>query len=392
MLVLNQVGRGTYWRAYHLARYLARGSQEVTLMATSRQNRTGIHVSQRQGLTLVESPDLFSGPLRSGWDPWNILNRIRWLRSRSFDLVHAFESRPTVIYPALYLKSQHSIPLVLDWADWFGQGGSVEERPNPWVRAVLRPVETYYEEHFRPLADRSTVICSLLREKAQQLGIAPQNILLLPNGSDTYRLAPLDILSARRELNIATDTRVIGYVGTVFKRDAQLMADAFNLLTRRYDDLRLIIAGYCPLDLRPLVEKPECVLQTGFLEDRDLNVALSASDLFWLPLSDSNANRGRFPLKFTDYLALGRPIVATHVGDVASIMGEQRVGLTSSPDADAFAQQTMRLLEDQDLRRELGLAARHLAETRFNWDTITQQLLVFYRSLLDTHGGSFESH
>jgi glycosyltransferase involved in cell wall biosynthesis len=392
LLVLNQVGRGTYWRAYHLARYLARRGQEVTLIATSCQNRTGTRVSQCQGFTLVESPDLFSGPLRSGWDPWNTLNRIRWLQSQPFDLVHAFESRPTVIYPALYLKSRRSIPLVLDWADWFGQGGSVEERPNPWVRAVLRPVETYYEEHFRPLADRSTVICSLLQEKARRLGISPQNILLLPNGSDTDRFAPMDIPTARRELNIDPDARVIGYVGTIFKRDAQLMADAFNLLTRRYDDLRLIIAGHCPFDLRPLAERPDRVLHTGFLEDKDLNIVLAASDLFWLPLSDSNANRGRFPLKFTDYLALGRPIVATRVGDVAGIMDEQRVGLTSPPNADAFAEQTMSLFEDQDLRRELGLAARRLAETRFNWDTITEKLLAFYGSLLDTHGGSLESH
>jgi glycosyltransferase involved in cell wall biosynthesis len=387
MMVFNQANQGTYWRAYHLGRHLARKGHNVTLMATARRGHSGVLVSRQQGMTQVESPDLFSGALRSGWDPWNTLYRINWLRGQSFDLIHAFESRPTVIYPALYLKKQGKIPLILDWADWFGRGGSVEERPNPLVRAALRPVETYFEEHFRTQAQGTTVICSLLREKALRLGIPTDSVFLLPNGADTDRFTLLDISAARQALNIDPEARVIGYVGTIFKRDAALMAAAFNRVAEPFKNLRLIIAGYCPFDLRPLVQKPECVIQTGYLDDKDLNATLAACDLFWLPLSDSNANRGRFPLKFTDYLAAGRPIVATQVGDVAGIMAEERVGLTSPPEAEAFAQQTMHLLDNPGLRKELGLAARQLAETRFNWDTITEQLLVFYRSLPDALGG-----
>jgi glycosyltransferase involved in cell wall biosynthesis len=387
MLVFNQANQGTYWRAYHLGRYLARKGHSLTLMATARQGRSGMRVSRQQGITLVQSPDLFSGALRSGWDPWNTLNRINWLRGQSFDLIHAFESRPTVIFPALSLKKRLKIPLVLDWADWFGRGGSVEERPNPLVRAALRPVETYFEEHYRTRAEGTTVICSLLREKALQLGVSAGSVLLLPNGADTDRFSQMEISTARKAMNIDPEARVIGYVGTIFKRDAALMAAAFDRVSEKFENLRLIIAGYCPFDLRPLVQRPESVIQTGYLDDRDLNATLAASDLFWLPLSDSNANRGRFPLKFTDYLASGRPIVATQVGDVAGIMAEERVGLTSTPEAEAFAQQTMRLLDDPGLRKELGLGARHLAETRFNWDTITERLLAFYRSLPDTLGG-----
>jgi glycosyltransferase involved in cell wall biosynthesis len=387
MLVFNQANQGTYWRAYHLGRYLARKGHSLTLMATARQGRSGMRVSRQQGMTLVQSPDVFSGALRSGWDPWNTLNRINWLRGQSFDLIHAFESRPTVIFPALSLKKRLKIPLVLDWADWFGRGGSVEERPNPLVRAALRPVETYFEEHYRTRAEGTTVICSLLREKALQLGVSAGSVMLLPNGADTDRFSQMEISTARKAMDIDPEARVIGYVGTIFKRDAALMAAAFDRVSEKFENLRLIIAGYCPFDLRPLVQRPESVIQTGYLDDRDLNATLAASDLFWLPLSDSNANRGRFPLKFTDYLASGRPIVATQVGDVAGIMAEERVGLTSTPEAEAFAQQTMRLLDDPGLRKELGLGARHLAETRFNWDTITERLLAFYRSLPDTLGG-----
>jgi glycosyltransferase involved in cell wall biosynthesis len=380
MVVFNQVGRGTYWRAFHLGRFLARRGHLVSLMATSPQRRMGIRLRQSEGLTLVETPDLFSGSLRSGWDPWNILNRVNWLRDQEFDLVHVFEGRPTAIYPARYIRNRLQIPLVMDWCDWFGKGGSVEERPNRWMRLLLRPVETYYEEHFRTAADRTTVICSLLRQKALKLGVPLPTILDLPNGSDTERLKLIELSAARQQTNLPGDAFIIGYVGTIFQRDGLLMAAAFNRLLLQVPQALLLIAGYCPLDLRPWVSQPERVIQTGFVSEADLNAYLSASDLFWLPLSDSNANRGRFPLKLTDYMAVGRPTVATRVGDVQTVLEQNPVGLLSQPEPEDLAAQTLRLLHDPDLRQSLGADARRAAENRFNWAHLAEQLEVLYLS------------
>ena len=383
MIVFNQVRRGTYWRAFHLGRFLARRGHSVCLMATSPDQRAGIRIRQMEGLTLVETPDLFSGSLRSGWDPWNVLNRVLWLRYKEFDLVHAFEGRPTAIYPALYLRKRLQIPLVMDWCDWFGRGGSVEERPNPWVRALLRLVETYYEEHFRTQANRTTVICSLLQQKALELGVPSQSILKLPNGSDVEKLHPIEPRSARERTKLPQEAFIIGYVGTIFNRDARLMAEAFNRFSEKAPESRLVIAGYCPLDLRPMVRQPERVIRTGFLSEADLNAYLAASDVFWLPLSNSNANRGRFPLKLTDYMAVGRPVVATRVGDVQAVLEENAVGLLSQPEPEDLAYQTLRLYKDPGLRSTLGSNARRLAESRFNWANLVIQLEELYLSVLD---------
>lgn len=382
MVVFNQVGRGTYWRAYHLGRFLARRGHQVSLMATSTDRRAGISLRQTDGITLIKSPDLFSGSLRSGWDPWNVLNRVLWLRDKEFDLVHAFEGRPTAIYPALYLQKRLKIPMVMDWCDWFGEGGSVEERPNRWVRALLRPVETFYEEHFRTQADRTTVICSLLRQKALDLGVPSKTILRLPNGSDTEKLLPIELKTARERTKLPQDAFIIGYVGTIFERDAELMAEAFNQLTGIGPKAHLVIAGYCPIDLGSMVNQPERVTQTGYLSETDLNAYLASSDIFWLPLSDSNANRGRFPLKLTDYLAIGRPIVATRVGDIQTVLEEYSIGFLSQPDPEDLAIQTLRLYKDPRMRQILGTNARRVAESRFNWANLVIQLEQLYLSAL----------
>ena len=125
-ITLNIVQQGTYWRTYHLGKQLVKRGHQVTLLATGKTNRVKFNVTQAEGMELVESPDLWQGIFRSGYDPWNTLRRLLWLRGRKYDLVHGFEARPTVIYPARVAASSNQAPLVLDWADWFGRGGSVE--------------------------------------------------------------------------------------------------------------------------------------------------------------------------------------------------------------------------------------------------------------------------
>lgn len=378
---LNQVGQGTYWRALSLGRELVRRGHAVTLLATSRRSRTRLVEREVDGVRLVETPDLFHGSLRSGWDPWNALRRVLWLRGRTFDLVHAFESRPTVIFPSLY-AARRGAALVMDWCDWFGRGGSVEERPNPLVRAVLRPVETFFEEHYRTRAQGTTVICTTLREKALRLGLNPESILMLPNGADVHRLEPLPQAGARERLGLPAGAFLIGYVGSIFRRDAEFMARAIDRVRSQLPEARLLVAGYCPVDVRTLVQDPQAVIQTGRLDDADLNAYLAAADLFWLPLTDSNANRGRFPLKLTDYLAVGRPVVATAVGDVPRFLEDGATGLLSPDDPAVFAEKTIELAADPARREAMGCRAREAAETRLAWSRLAEELEGLYKMTL----------
>lgn len=382
-IVLNWIGKGGYWRARHFGLDLAARGHTVTLIATSRHRRVGIRTSDLDGVTLVEMPDLFTGPLRSGWDLWNVLNRIVWVRKRKFDIVHAIQTRPTVLFPALYLKYVRGVSLVLDWSDWFGRGGSVEERSNPIMRALLRPVETFFDEKFRTCADGTVVICTTLREKAIALGVPPETLVLLPDGADTSRLRPINQLKARHRLGLPMDVLFVGHIGSIFPRDAELMAQAFDLVRKQVPTVQLLIIGYCPIEIRQLVQTPEAVIQTGFIEDRYVNDYLASCDICLLPLKDTNANRGRRPLKLNDYMAVGRPTVSTAVGDVAAIFKEEAIGLLAADEPESFAAQIVRLLQDPDLRIAMGQQARQVAKTRFSWARLTDELEAFYKRVLE---------
>lgn len=384
MLLFGPAGKGAYWRALYLARSLARRGHTLTVLATSpaRHLRLETRTDSQTSVTLVEAPDMLWGPLRSGWDPWNVISRIRWARGQEFDLVHAFESRPASIFPALYWQRRRGVRLVLDWCDWFGRGGSVEERPNWLVRTTLRPVETFFEEKFRTLADGTTVINSLLHHRAIELGVAPRTILRLPNGCNVDELHPIPRAEARRALNWPEDALIIGYIGAIFQRDAVLMAQAFDQIHQAEPKARLLLIGYCNAAVEELVAAPDSVCRTGRIPYEEVNRYLAACDVCWLPMRDSGANRGRYPLKINDYMATGRPVVATAVGDVAELIHRGEFGLLVPDRSDALADKVLALLRDPARCEIMGQRARQMAEAELAWYQIGVRLERFYRQVL----------
>lgn len=380
LIVFNQVGRGTYWRAFHFGRLLAEQGHAVTLMATASKSQFRWRTCRLEGMQLIETADLFTGSLRSGWNPISALRRSLWVKSQVFDLVHAFESRPLVLLPALAAQ-RAGAKLIMDWCDWFGRGGAVEERPNPIVRTVLRPVETYFEEQFRTKANGTTVINTFLLQRAIALGVSPTSILLIRNGSDT-RFPVISTLAARRSLGLPLEPPLIGYVGNIYTQDAVFMATALNELYARLPQARVVLVGYFNRNLERWLDHPEMVIRTGQLSSDRVYQYLSACDLCWLPLCESGANQGRWPLKLNDYLTVGRPVVATHVGDLPLVMERHQFGIATRIDPKDFASETFALLNDLPLREGLGQAARRAAEEAFSWKRLVESLAAFYYKIL----------
>ncbi len=371
-------GGGTFYRAFGFAKALVQRGHEVTLLTTSVAEKWQWQFEVDNGVRLVLSPSVTSGSLRSGYDYIEAANRILWLRGqKAFDLVHGFECRPNVIYPALFAEKQGAA-LFLDWCDWFGRGGSVENRPNP-QRALLRPLETYYEEHFRNRAIGTTVINEPLRQRALGLGIEDRSIMWLPNGAEVDKFQPKPRSQARQALNLASDNQLIGHLGQASPDDAKLIAESFEQLSHQLPNVKLVLIGNHKTDIAAYFAQKGNIIETGFVSDSELNDWMAACDLMWLPLCDTITNRGRWPMKLSDYMAAGRATVSTNIGDWSRFFeGDAAVGLLSGDDSAEIAQATVILLTNSDLRSTFEKNARHTVEKQLALSLVAKDLEQFY--------------
>ncbi len=390
MPYFNLAGKGTYWRAYGLASELTRRGHQVTMLGAGRSDKKSMQerkLSSQYQPIQINLTSLWEKTQGSGYDLGDFFGRLIWIyrQENNFDIVHAFESRPTTILPAKLLQRQGAI-YISDWCDWFGKGGSVEQRTSVVSRSVMRPVETLFENRSRPGADGVTVINQKLYQKARALGIPGERILVLSNGAYIDDFVPKDRLAARSRLGLPPNDPIVAYTGTMFMADAKLMAETFDLIQSELAQAKLLLIGYTNIDVKALVKDPASVILTGSVSFHDLTDYVAACDIGWLPLANMPANSGRFPMKLNDFMSAGRAVVVTDVGEIGSVVRKHDIGLATESSAEKQAKAILHLLANPDKLDTYGDRARHAAEEVFVWSKITDDLEQFYVRLLEKPG------
>ena len=385
MLNHNMKWRGTFFRAFHFARCLARRGHAVTLLTISPTNRVRFGRETLQGVEILESPDLLTGMGRSGWDPYDTIRRVRHLLGgRSVDLVHAFDCRPAVILPALALQRLRDKPLLSDWADWWGRGGIVAERGR-LLRWTMGPVETFLEEHFRHYANGLTVTSRALHDRAVSLGIPRDRVRHVPSGSDVETIRPLPRGASRKALGLPETGKMIVYIGFI-NYDIDCMIQAFPFVQARFPDVRLLLVGQ-----RHPITAQMCqacgithgIDEIGIVPFERLAGYLACGDVLLLPFTDKICNIGRGPIKLGDYMAAGRPIVSQPVGDLRAVFeDDEPIGLLTESRPAAFAAAICELLADPERAETYGRNARKLAERKYAWERMTDRLEAYYQLFL----------
>jgi glycosyltransferase involved in cell wall biosynthesis len=387
ILIHNSAGlSGSYSRAVGLARGLARVGHDVTLITASRSPSLLPRVHHVEGVNLIESPDLAPARWRhGGLGIWDVLVRLNLVSGGSFDLVHGFEHRPTVVLPSLFLRRRWQIPFVSDWADLWGDEGIISERT--WLgRSTIGIYDSIMEERTHLQATALSVVTQALGFRAIQKGFPPERVLRVFPGVDPGLVKSLEKSEARRRFEVSQEAKVIGYMG-VSDYDDDLAGRAFAALARAAPKVMLLSIG-------PVKPKMLSVIKEAGLENqvRDLGVvlhenlgaALSCADVLILPFSDRPINRPRFPSRFGEYLASGRPIVANSTGDLGDVISSEGVGLAVSDRAESMADNIGMLLDDAELAEQMGRRARHLAEGPFSWDSLARSLEGLYHIAIDT--------
>ncbi len=373
-LWLGLAGGGSVAHTAGVIGGLSDAGAEVQVVASDELAGVGAH-------TRVIRPEVwFDGWLRELEElAYNVAFTLGALRA-----ARAF--RPDVIYQrhtafnvsGAIISRVLGLPLLLEFNSsevWKGRywGGLRLERAALLVEAInLRA------------ADRIVVVSRVLRDELLARGVPAARVVVNPNAVDTRSFrADVGGERVRGEIGAASDV-VVGFSGTFGAwHGIPTLARALCLVLEARPNARWLLLGDGPL--RPLIDEAldrprlaERVARVGMRPHAEMPGYLAACDILVSP-HGKQADGGEFfgsPTKLYEYMASGRPIVASNIGQIAEVLTDEESALLVPPDdPEALAAAVIRLIDDSCLRVRLGSKARAAAEARHTWRQNAERIL-----------------
>ncbi|MBA7608748.1 hypothetical protein ES703_15930 [subsurface metagenome] len=248
---------------------------------------------------------------------------------------------------------------------------------------------------FQVLADRKVAffsdiiftISSLLQDIYQRRN--PHSpVLMFPTLVDTSRFGIGDWYRFRRDLNLK-ERPVVTFTGSFTRpQGLRILIEAMVGVAKKFPDIMLLIAGgslafdaddACKLINQHGLEKNSIYL--GTIPETDIIDLLAASDILVMPKLDDPINHAGLSTKLAEYLASGKAVIASNVGDVGKYLVNEQHALVVPPgNRDALEMAVLRLLRDRRLCNFLGANGRKIAIQNFDVKVNVEKLVEALRS------------
>lgn len=121
----------------------------------------------------------------------------------------------------------------------------------------------------------------------------------------------------------------------------------------------------------------------GFLSEEEMAGLYRQATLLLAPLPDDPQSVTRFPTKLGEYLASGRPVVTTGIGEPARYLEDGVTAfLAPSGSAEVFAEKIAEALSDRIRAERVGRAGQELARTTFHYAVQGKRLAAFFERIV----------
>jgi glycosyltransferase involved in cell wall biosynthesis len=184
---------------------------------------------------------------------------------------------------------------------------------------------------------------------------------------------------------------VIGMAGPLEAvKGASFFLRACHRVVEAGQDIRIVIAGSGPEEhsLRQLAGSLNLSRRLTFVDGGvSMQGYLPAIDIFCLPSLQQGLG-----VMMLEAMALGRPVIASGVGGVTSVIEDRVTGLIVPPsDSVSLSERILELLRQRDFARQLAAAGQELMRTKFSEQRMLDELLEVYRDVAQTVDRSAES-
>ncbi len=202
-------------------------------------------------------------------------------------------------------------------------------------------------------------------------------VTLLPLCVDTKRFSSFDKVHPEKH---------IAYCGSLdFTKDGvNVLVEAFSDIAETSPDWNLSIYGGGESQVQKVKQQVSDlglhgrVTMTGWLENHKIPSLLLKASILVLPRPDSIQAKGGFPTKLGEYLAAGRTVITTSVGEIPNYLTDGYHAFIVPPsDRRALAEKIQYAIENPRKARQVAEQGRQMATSQFNYLNISKQIIDF---------------
>jgi len=247
-------------------------------------------------------------------------------------------------------------------------------------KVVERSLTRYFDTIICNYADIISAVSVDVKTFLQkELYCKKSKIIINPNGVDVNRFSPIGD-NRRKKYRISTNKIVIGYSGSFRQQHGvEILIEAFKCINN--DNLVLMIIGKGNKEyedrLKEVAGGDKRIIFTGEIPFSEMpfylrtcNIVISPQILF---VGDTFHQS---PIKLFEYMAAGRAIIASDLGQIKQVIRDKKNGLLFKNNDVIDLRDCLNLLiHNKRLRETLSRNARIDAEKKYSWEKNVKRVL-----------------
>lgn len=252
--------------------------------------------------------------------------------------------------------------------------------------------KAYQHRHFlfveaMKRADLIVTLAETMKEEFIREGIPEDKIFIVPNGVDTSQFTPRPYPTyLARRLGLGSGHVTIGHIGSIRKIEGlRWLLKAGKMLLSRHPHIKILIVGGGD-EVEPLqrlateLGLDSVVHFTGQVPHEDVFDYYALIDIFVIPRVRSRVTELVTPIKPYEAMAMGKAVIVSDVAALREIIDDGTTGsICNADDPEDLAEKCSALIQDTQLRAELGHRARQWISQHRDWQQVVANYEPIYK-------------
>lgn len=272
-----------------------------------------------------------------------------------------------------YTRDEYLLPLLLKFS-----------KKIFWEAHSLPSKTSHYLSYWCRCAS-IVAITTGLKNDLIKLGLPEEKIIVAPDGVDLNKFnITVNKIELRKKFNLPADKKIVMYAGHLYTwKGVQTLVETEKFLS---DDILIVFVGGTEFDLNNFKIKNnelfthKKILFLGHLAPREIPEILTSADCLVLPNSAEEIRSEKYtsPLKMFEYMASGKPVVASDLPSIREILNEKNATFFKPDDSKDLAEKIKDVLNNLQLAEKKAIQAKEDVKN-YTWQKRAEKILNFIK-------------